>query len=110
MTPAPTTTTPELLRFSLLREFKLRMLRPGGENLSPFADRVVTAHSDVCRSDLCGLHGEVRDHITQQVAAVHAHQRSQVVLLSGEAGAGKSHILRWFARPAVAEEHGYLFV
>jgi hypothetical protein len=107
---APTALSPELRRVSLLRAFKLRMLRPGGENHSPFADRVARADADISRYDLSGLHAEVRDHITHLIRAVHDHQRSQVVLLSGEAGAGKSHILRYFAAPALAEEHGYVYV
>src|SRR4051794_34515681 len=102
--------SPELCRLALLREFKLRMLRSGGENLSPFADRIATAHADKHRIDLDGLHRDVRDNIAQQIAAVRTHHRSQVVLLSGEAGTGKSHILRYFAQPAVAAEHGYVFV
>jgi hypothetical protein len=100
----------ELRRLALLREFKLRMLRSGGENYSPFADRVATSHADRNRIDLDGLHREVRDNIAQQITAVSNHQRSQVILLSGEAGSGKSHILRYFAQPDVAEELGYVFV
>jgi hypothetical protein len=107
---APTALSPELRRVSLLRAFKIRMLRPGGENHSPFADRVARVDADISRYDLAGLHAEVRDHITHLIRAVHDHQRSQVVLLSGEAGAGKSHILRHFAAPALAEEHGYVYV
>ncbi|MDB5308405.1 MAG: hypothetical protein JWO38_2607 [Gemmataceae bacterium] len=106
----PDVLSPELRRLSLLRAFKLRTLRPGGENHSPFTDRVATAHGDISRSDLSGLHAEVRDHIAQLVHAVRDHQRSQVVLLAGEAGAGKSHILLHFARAEMAAEHGYVFV
>ncbi|HUR55325.1 MAG TPA: hypothetical protein VMZ71_14420, partial [Gemmataceae bacterium] len=102
--------TTELRRLSLLRQFKIHTLRPGGENLSPFAARVVTALDDISKIDLTGLHAEVRDHIAQQIAAVHANKRSQVVLLSGDAGTGKSHILRYFAQPSVADEHRYFFV
>jgi hypothetical protein len=108
--PSSPDATPELRRLGLLREFKLRMLRPGAANLSPFADRVVTADADVARTDLPNLHGDVRDHIAQQIAAVHERGRSQVVLLSGEAGAGKSHILRHFAQQKLADEHGYVLV
>jgi hypothetical protein len=86
------------------------MLRPGGENLSPFSDRIATAQTDLKQVDLSSLQAEVRDHITQQIAAVHADRRSQVILLSGEAGTGKSHVLRHFAQPAMAAEHGYVYV
>src|ERR1700722_2985456 len=103
-------TTPELRRLALLRAFKLQMLRPGGENLSPFADRIVTAHTNLNNVDLSGLQSEIRDHITHQIRAVQTEQRSQVILLSGEAGTGKSHILRYFAQPIVAAEYGYVFV
>lgn len=109
MNAAPAT-NPELRRLALLREFKLRRLRPGGDNLSPFADRIATAHGDRGLIDLGELHAEVRDSIAQQIAAVCANQRSQVVLLSGDAGTGKSHILRHFARPDVADQLGYVFV
>jgi hypothetical protein len=102
--------TPELRRMSLLRGFKIRTLRPGGEYLSPFTDRVATGYDDISRIDLTGLQGEVRNEIANQIAAVRTQQRSQVVLLSGEAGTGKSHILRYFAQPNVADEHGYFFI
>jgi|GEM_PF-2879449 len=106
----PSETNPEFRRLTLLREFKLRRLRADGEHFSPFVDRIATSHGDRHLVDLDCLHREVRDSIAQQIAAVGTNQRSQVVLLSGEAGAGKSHILRYFARPDVAEKHGYLFV
>ncbi|MCE9564382.1 MAG: ATP-binding protein [Planctomycetes bacterium] len=109
MTDSPSV-SPELRRLGLLREFKLRVIRKGAENASPFTERIVTTHADRSRIDVEGLHREVRDNIALQIAAVRDHQRSQVVLLSGEAGAGKSHILRHFAQPTVAEEHGYIFV
>lgn len=108
--PAVLDVSPELRRFALLREFKLRRLRAGGENLTPFSDRVSTTHSDNCRIDLAELHKEVRDNIIQQIEAVHRKHASQVVLLSGEAGTGKTHILRHFAQPALAEELSYIFV
>ncbi len=99
-----------LTRLELLREFKLRRLRSGGENESPFTDRVVTAQATINSADVEELHREVRENIEQQIAIVRKEQRSQVVLLSGAAGAGKSHLLRYFAQPKVAEEGGYLFV
>ncbi|QJW94027.1 hypothetical protein [Frigoriglobus tundricola] len=106
----PPDTSPELCRLSLLREFKLRRLHRSGDTSSPFADRIVTAHNDRGLIDLCELHGEVRDAIAQQIEGVHTNRRSQVVLLSGDAGTGKSHILRYFAQPAVAEQQGYVCV
>jgi hypothetical protein len=110
MTPSPTEAPATLRRLTLLREFKLRMLRSGGENHSPFADRIATSHGDSNRVDLNGLHRDVRDNIARQIEAVRTHQRSQVILLSGDAGTGKSHILRHFAQPTVAEEFGYIYV
>lgn len=102
--------SPELRRLTLLRQFKLRMLRPGGDNHTPFTDRVVTWHAGRGRVEIDGLHRDVRENIELQLAAVHAHRRSQVVLLSGAAGAGKSHILRYFAQPEVGEAHGFVYV
>jgi energy-coupling factor transporter ATP-binding protein EcfA2 len=86
------------------------MLRPGGENLSPFADRVARSHGSDESDESFGLHSEVRDRIVRQIAAIHEHQRSEVILLSGEAGAGKTHLLRHFAQSSVAEANGYVFV
>jgi hypothetical protein len=103
-------TTPELRRVALLRAFKLQMLERGAENLSPFADRIATSHADAKRLDLSSLQAEVRDNIIQQIEAVHTHQRSHVILLSGEAGTGKTHIVRHFARADVAEKLGYIHV
>lgn len=99
-----------LQQWDLLREFKLRMLRPGGENLSPFSERVATYREDTTRVDVGDIHASVRQSILDQIHAVQQQRRSQIVLLAGRAGAGKTHLLRYFARPEIAEENQYVFV
>ncbi|MCS6863508.1 MAG: hypothetical protein RMJ56_00120 [Gemmataceae bacterium] len=99
-----------LQQWELLREFKIRMLRPGGENLSPFAERVATYREDTKDVDVSEIHASVRQSILDQIHAVQQQRRSQIVLLAGRAGAGKTHLLRYFARPEIAEENQYIFV
>ncbi len=109
-TAAPAGHNPELARLDLLRSFKLRMTRPGG-NASPFEERVVTAGAGVpAACDVPALHADIRGHIAEAVARVRDRQQSQVVLLSGQAGDGKTHLLRHFQLPATAARHGYVFV
>jgi hypothetical protein len=105
-------TSPELQRLQVLQAFKRRMPRADdAENVSPFDDRVSTAHGTAAAGDLPEIHAEVRRRIRHTIEAVRDGERkSQVVLLAGDAGAGKTHLLRTFQSPALAEEVGYVYV
>ncbi|MDW8244850.1 MAG: ATP-binding protein, partial [Thermogemmata sp.] len=100
----------QLKRWELLREFKIRRYRLGADNFSPFVDRVASHYETPPAVDVAQIHEQVRQSIIEQIRAVHQQQRSQIVLLAGEAGAGKTHLLRYFAYPKLAEEHKYVFV
>ncbi len=103
---------PELNRLEVLMQFKTRMpSKELGLNISPFDDQVTTAAGDVTAYDLRGIHPEVRQYIETTLADVrHGRKKSQVILLSGDAGSGKTHLLRTFQSPLRAEEVGYIYV
>lgn len=111
MTPV---TPPEdsLDRLEVLREFKRRMPQTVWDtNVSPFDDRVSTAAGGPTAADLPDMHAGVRTLIRDTIADVGAGRRqSQVILISGAAGTGKTHLLRTFQTPAAVAELGHLFV
>jgi hypothetical protein len=104
--------SPELQRVEVLQAFKRRMPQSGvAENVSPFDDRVTTAHGNIAGSDLPEIHSEVRQRIKQIIEVVrNGEKKSQVVLLAGDAGTGKTHLLRTFQAPALTEELDYVYV
>jgi hypothetical protein len=104
--------SPELRRFEVLREFKRRMPKADAEvNVSPFDDRVTTAHGAVKESDLPQIHAEVRQRIKDAIEAVRSGTRkSQVILLAGDAGTGKTHLLRTFQSAESQDQAGYVYV
>ena len=107
MTPETT----ELRELRVLQAFKERLPRAElGENVSPFDDRVVTCNDPVARFDLSDIHADVRRRIENVIGGVHDRQKSQVILLSGERGTGKTHLLQTFRSHDRAAEHGYVFV
>ncbi|MCS7271970.1 MAG: hypothetical protein NZ703_12895, partial [Gemmataceae bacterium] len=99
-----------LNQFELLRAFKIRRCQPGADNHSPFVDRVASHYETPPAVDVAQIHETVRQNIIEQIQAVHRQQRSQIVLRAGEAGAGKTHLLRYFARPDLAGKYKYVFV
>lgn len=107
-----TPTDPGLARMELLREFKRRMPKDDpAANVSPFDARVSTAAGGPDGGDAADLHAEVRAHIRDAVTAVReGKKQSQVILLSGAAGVGKTHLLRTFRTPKAMAEVGHIFV
>ncbi|QDU23767.1 AAA family ATPase [Urbifossiella limnaea] len=105
-------TDPGLARLEVLREFKRRMPRADPDaNVSPFDQRVSTAAGGAPGADVAGMHAEARAHVRDTITAVRAgRKQSQVVLLSGAAGVGKTHLLRTFQAAAAADELGHVFV
>jgi hypothetical protein len=107
-----TSTTPELKRLQVLRAFKQRMPQAElAENVSPFDDRIIRCHGTVTAFDLAGIHAAVRHRIAHTIKAVHRGDRkSQVILLAGDAGTGKSHLLRTFQTPEMTDQLGFVYV
>jgi hypothetical protein len=101
----------ELTRLEILRAYKKHFGRDAGVNVSPFTeDRIIRYDSDVQAADVPDIHGRVRKLIHETVVAVRHGQPSQVVILAGGPGMGKSHLINHFRCPAVAEELGYVLV
>jgi hypothetical protein len=96
----------------LLREFKRRapQIRPD-VNITPFDERVRTAQGTSEAADVNEIHAEVRSHIRELIEAVRdGAKQSQVILLSGAAGVGKTHLLRTFQTPEAMAKSGHVFV
>ncbi len=96
----------------VLREFKRRMPRTNPDvNVSPFDDRVSTSAGGPLSSDLSDMHSGVRAHIRDTISAVkNGKKQSQVILLSGNAGVGKTHLLRTFQTAEAMEQLGHICV
>jgi hypothetical protein len=104
--------SPELQRLEVLHAFKRRMPQSTAfRNVSPFDDRVSTAHDEGTAADLPEIHADVRRRIRDTIEAVRASEKkSQVILLAGEPGTGKTHLLRTFQSPELADPMGYVYV
>ncbi|OWK46692.1 ATP-binding protein [Fimbriiglobus ruber] len=101
----------ELLRLEVLRAFKRRMPRSDlNANISPFDDRVTTAQGVVAQYDITDIHAAVRGRIRETIEAVRdGRKKSQVILLTGDVGTGKTHLLRTFQDSDQATAVGYVF-
>jgi len=109
--PNMPTTADELDRLELLREFKRLFAGDGKSNRSPFTDeRVVRLDADVKPWDVPEIHRPVREAIEESIRELHHGKFSKVVILAGENGMGKSHILNHFRSPELEKELGYVFV
>jgi hypothetical protein len=109
---APATNSPDdLVRLDILRAYKRHFGRHGDVNMSPFTDgRVVRYHSDVQAVDVPEIHEEVRNALCDIVRGIHQGQPSQVVILAGNPGMGKSHLINHFRNPQCAQELDYILV
>ena len=96
---------PELQRLEVLRAFKRRMVRKGNEtaeNVSPFDDRITTAYGNIGGYDRPEIHSDIRQRIEQTIELVReGKKKSQVILLAGDAGAGKTRRRAKVAQVAV---------
>jgi len=106
------TSDADLARLELLREFKRKMPRTDpAANVGPFDDCVSTAKNGSTAADLSDIHVGVRTHVRDIIGDVRdGRKQSQVVLLSGAAGVGKTHLLRSFATSESMTELGHVFV
>jgi hypothetical protein len=108
---SPLSEKEELTRLELLHEFKKHFGSDPRVNRSPFTEgRVVRYDTDVQPWDVPEIHREVRAAVTEIIQGIHKGNPSQVVILAGPPGMGKSHLINWFRSPQRAEELGYVLV
>src|SRR5579859_217644 len=100
MSQEPIPQSEELTRLEILRAFKKHFAGDGEGNRSPFEEgRVVQYQTVIDAWDVPEIHHAVRESIQDQLRGIHQGKRSQVVILAGEAGMGKSHLLNHFRSP-----------
>jgi hypothetical protein len=101
----------ELTRLELLHAFKKHFGGGPNGNWSPFSEgRVVRYDTDVQPWDVPEIHHQVREAVAEIVRGIHQGNPSQVVILAGPPGMGKSHLINWFRSGQRAEELGYVLV
>jgi hypothetical protein len=105
------TADPQLTRLEALYGFKHLLGRDGPVNVTPFTEgRVITYGTDVGAQDVPEIHRQARELIEQALKSAQDREEAQVILLSGNPGMGKTHLLNHFRRPEVKAEHNYLLV
>jgi hypothetical protein len=100
----------KLTRLEILRAYKERLVRQGDVNVSPFAERVIRYDSKVEDYDVPELYQEVRQRVGHAIRGIHQGHPSQVVILAGDPGMGKSHLINHFRAAKQAEDLGYVLV
>src|SRR5262245_52866696 len=105
-----TTQSSELTRLEILRSFKRHFSRDG-VNISPFSeDQIIRYDTNVQSWDVPDIHQEVREVIQSTLRDIRAGQPSRVVILAGNPGMGKSHLINYFRSAERARELGYVLV
>ena len=103
-------TDKNLAHLEVYREFKRKMSQSQPDaNVSPFDDRIST--SGTTDGDVADIHLEVRRRIRDIILDVRdGKKKPQVILLSGAAGTGKTHLLKTFQTAESMHELGHIFV
>jgi hypothetical protein len=103
--------SPELLHLEVIRAFKQRFGKDPRFNVTPFGeDGIVRYHTDVSGYDVPAIHHQVRERIEEIIGGIHQGAASQVVILAGSPGMGKSHLINCFRPRAKQEQLGYVLV
>lgn len=62
--------------------------------MNPFRETIVASPWDTPKGDVPSIHGQVYHRCLEGIAQVRANGRSGALLIHGEAGSGKTHLLR----------------
>jgi hypothetical protein len=101
----------ELTRLEILQAYKQHLARQGDINLSPFApDRVIRYDCNVEPYDVPDIHRGVRERVAGILRDIHGGKSTQVVILAGGPGMGKSHLINYFRSPKLADKLRYVFI
>ena len=100
-----------LEELEILRDFKRRMPHVSLlGNVSPFDVRIATIQGGSTGADYPELHRVPREIIQQTIRGVRDGLKpSQVILISGDAGTGKTHLLNGFRSTELQESEGYIY-
>lgn len=105
--------TPEnnALRLEILSDLKQRFTRRGDVNESPFEhNRIIGYQTDVDPLDVPEIHETARNKILTLLKGVRAENHSEIVLLAGDPGAGKTHLINALRSPARQQELEYVLL
>ena len=110
-------------QLALLGHFKERLVHDKiYANLSPFDERFARAHIAKANEgavqgtrqfntcDVPEIHEEIRQNIQRVVEQIHEQQHSRIIMLVGQPGVGKSHLVNHFRTPNIAAEQDFIFV
>ena len=99
----------ERLRLEILTRFKQHYQGLG--NRSPFHDhQVIQYATDVRPLHVSDIHQDVRERLLAGIRAVREDDASKVVILAGDPGLGKTHLINTLRDPELARKHEYLLV
>jgi hypothetical protein len=101
----------ELARLEVLHSYKRLFGRDERVNRSPFEEgQIVRYLDDVRAQDVPEIHQQVRRRIQDILAEVRKGGGSRIVMLTGEPGMGKSHLINFFRPPEQGRKGGYILV
>lgn len=103
---------PEEMFLKTVRVCKEKISADAGEGLddSPFAHSVALGHDEVGDVDVEGLQRDPRAALDERLKMVRKDGRSQLALVYGPAGMGKTHLLRVYDDPRRMKQQGYVFL
>src|SRR3954468_4873414 len=108
LSPAPALSLPQM---EILKAFKEHLTRDPERNISPFSDdRVIRYHTAIQEYDVPDIHREARQRIREAIQGIQKGSPSQVVILVGDPGMGKTHLINYFRLPEPARELNYVLV
>ncbi|MEZ6142161.1 MAG: ATP-binding protein [Zavarzinella sp.] len=103
-----------LKELELLKVFKELCVETGKlGNSSPFEAKVATHHqvTNQASFDIADLQMEIRRRLNETIEDVRSGRKgSQVILISGGPGTGKTHLLNTYRNPELQQNLGYIFM
>ena len=97
------------VRLEVLKSFKERFQRR--KNVSPFHDhQVIQYHTNITPLHVTQIHADVRQRVLDAITEVREQRTSKVVILAGDPGLGKTHLLHNLRDPKLSDEHQFVLV
>jgi hypothetical protein len=111
MTPDIIETNPELLRLEVLRTYKVRFGQNPDFNCSPFTqDHIIRYRTKVGEYDVTSIHQRVRETVDKSLKEIRQGNVSQVGILTGNPGMGKTHLINSYRESEKQKTLSYVLV